>query len=71
MLYINTILFVFLKLILIPRNLQIAFAQIWRGYKLVGADHLINVKQGGLCIYFKESLPVKVINLPYLKEALL
>ena len=41
------------------------------GYKLVRADHSDNVKRGGVCIYHKESLPVRVINLPYLQEALL
>ena len=41
------------------------------GHKLVHADHHNNVKRGGVCIYYKESLPVKVINLPYLQEALL
>ena len=34
------------------------------GYKLVRTDHANNVKRGGVCIYFKESLPVRVINLP-------
>ena len=42
------------------------------GYKLVHADHSNNVKWGGVCIYFlTESLPVRVINLSYLQEALL
>ena len=41
------------------------------GYKLVRADHPNNVNWGGVCIYYKESLPVRVINLPYLQEALL
>ena len=41
------------------------------GYNLVRADHPDNIKRGGVCIYYKESLPVRVINLPYLKEALL
>ena len=41
------------------------------GYKLIRADHPNNVKRGGVCIYYKESLPVRVINLPYFKEALL
>ena len=40
-------------------------------YNLVRTDHPDNTKQGGVCIYCKESLPVKVINLPYFKEALL
>ena len=41
------------------------------GYILVRADHPNNIKRGGVCIYYKESLPVRVISLPYLKEALL
>ena len=40
-------------------------------YKLIRADHLNNIKIGGVCIYYKESLPVRVISLPYFKEALL
>ena len=40
-------------------------------YKLVRADHPNNVKRRGVCNYYKESLPVRVINLPYLQEALL
>ena len=35
------------------------------------ADHPNNTKRVGVCIYYKESLPVRVISLPYLKEALL
>ena len=41
------------------------------GYILVCADHANNIKIGGVCIYYKESLPVRIISLPYLKEALL
>ena len=41
------------------------------GYKLVRSDHPDNIKRGGVCIYYKESLPVQVINLPFFKEALL
>ena len=40
------------------------------GYKLVCSDHPDNVKRGGVCIYYKESLPVRVTNLPFFKEAL-
>ena len=42
-----------------------------QGYDLVRADHPDNTKRGGVCIYYKESLPVRVTNLPYFKEALL
>ena len=41
------------------------------GYKLIRADHPDNIKRGGVCIYYKESLPIRVISTPYLKEALL
>ena len=41
------------------------------GYKLIRANHPDNIKRGGVCIYYKESLPVRVISLPYFKEALL
>ena len=41
------------------------------GYKLIRADHPGNIKRGGVCIYYKESLPVRVISIPYINEALL
>ena len=41
------------------------------GYNLIRADHPDNIKRGGVCIYYKKSLPVRVLSLPYLKEALL
>ena len=42
-----------------------------QGYNLVRADHSDNTKRGRVCVYYKESFPVRVINLPYFKEALL
>ena len=41
------------------------------GYNLVRADHADDTKRGGVCIYYKESLPVRVTNLPFFNEALL
>ena len=41
------------------------------GYKLIRADHPNNIKRGGVCIYYKESLPVRVISIPYFNEAIL
>ena len=42
------------------------------GYNLILSDHLNGIKRGGVCIYFKkEILPDRVINIHYLKEALL
>ena len=38
------------------------------GYTLARADHLDNIKRGEVCIYYKESLLVRVISLPFLKK---
>ena len=40
------------------------------GYNLVPVEHANNIKRGGVCIYDKELLPVRIISLPYLKKAL-
>ena len=40
-------------------------------YKLVRPDHPGNIKRGGVCIYFKESLPVDCLTNPYLKQCLI
>ena len=42
-----------------------------KDYKLVRADHPGNVKRGGVCVYFKESLPASCPPNPYLKECLI
>ena len=34
------------------------------GYKLVTADYPENVKRGGICIYFKESLSMRFLDVP-------
>ena len=41
------------------------------GYNLVREDHPNDSKRGEVCIYYKESLPVRVINLSCFEEALL
>ena len=41
------------------------------GYNLIRSNHPNDIKRGEVCIYFKEILPVRFINIPYLKEALL
>ena len=33
------------------------------GYKLICADHPSNVKKGGVCIYYKESIAVQIISI--------
>ena len=41
-----------------------------QGYDLIRADHLSNVKRGGICIYYKNHLPLKLINTNFLHECL-
>ena len=38
------------------------------GYDLIRSDHPNDIKRGGVCIYYKESLPVRAINIPILKK---
>ena len=37
------------------------------GYKLIWMDHPLNTKKGGVCMYYKEPLVVKMINISYLQ----
>ena len=46
------------------KNLEIA------GYKFVREDHSSNSKRGGVCVYYKSSLPFRVINVKYLQESI-
>ena len=41
-----------------------------QGCNLVRADRLSNTKRGGVCIYFKESLPLRLYNVSYLNECI-
>ena len=38
------------------------------GYELIRADHPSNQKRGGICIYDKDFLPIKVNNVSCLME---
>ena len=40
------------------------------GYELIRVDHPSNQKRGGICIYHKDFLPIKVNNISCLKECL-
>ena len=40
------------------------------GYNLYREDHPLNVKRGGVCIYYKISLPLKIKNIHYLQECI-
>ena len=40
------------------------------GYTLIRSDHPSNTERGGVCMYYKSSLPLRVINIGYLHELL-
>ena len=40
------------------------------GYDLIWADHLPNSKRGGVCIYYRNSLPLKILGIFYLQECI-
>ena len=40
------------------------------GYDLSRADHPSNTKRGGFCVYYRNSLPLKILNIQYLHECI-
>ena len=40
------------------------------GYNLIRADNPKNIKMGGVCIYHRETIPVKTVQINYLPECL-
>ena len=40
------------------------------GYNLIRSDHPSNTKRVGVCLYYKNYLPLRVLNISYLKECL-
>ena len=41
------------------------------GYNLTRADHLDNVKRGGVCMHYKENLSLRIISTSYFDQCLL
>ena len=39
-------------------------------YDMIHSDHPSNTKRGGVCLYYKNYLPLRVLNISYLKECL-
>ena len=39
-------------------------------YTLILFEHSSNTKRGGVCIYYKSSLPLRIINIAYLHKCL-
>ena len=40
------------------------------GYNLIQSDHPSNSKRGGVCIYYKSALPLRVLDIYYLQESI-
>ena len=40
------------------------------GYNLIRGDHPSNTKRGGVCIYYKDSFVVRIVNITSLKKYL-
>ena len=40
------------------------------GYDLIRADHLINSKQGGVSVFYRNSLPLKIRDIFYFQECI-
>ena len=40
------------------------------GYNLIRSDHPSNNKRGGVCIYYKNFLPLRLLNIQYLQECI-
>ena len=40
------------------------------GYDLIRADHPSNSKRGGVCVYYRNSLPLKILDIFYLQECI-
>ena len=43
--------------------------RIWR-YTSVRADNSNNIKRGGVCIYYLNSLPLKVLDIKFFNECI-
>ena len=41
------------------------------GYNLVRSDHPSNIKRDGVCLYYKENLSLRSINVPFLSQCVL
>ena len=50
------------KILTDDENLQVP------GYNIARADHPSNINRGGLCVYYKTSLPLKLLDIKYLQE---
>ena len=40
------------------------------GYNMFRADHPSGNRRGGVCVYYKESLPIRMLNINYPQECI-
>ena len=40
------------------------------GYNIIRNDHPCNTKRGDVCVYYKNTLPFKLINIKYFQECI-
>ena len=40
------------------------------GYNIIRKDHPSNTKRGGVCVYYKNTLLFKIINIKYVQECI-
>ena len=52
---------------ILPQDLNLEM----QGYRLIQTDHPPNVKQGSTCVYYKNHLPLKLLNLNSLQECII
>ena len=50
------------------RDKTVYLVMIIPGYDMSRADHPSGNQCGGVCIYYKEVLPIKMLNINYLQE---
>ena len=55
----------YLDSIVDPKNLLI------NGYNLLKADHPDSVKRGGVCLYYRENLTLRLVDTPYIEQCIL
>ena len=52
--------------IFLDRSIFIFLSDDILGYNQVRVDHPANIKRGGVCIYFRKSLPLRMLNIHFL-----
>ena len=57
-------MFLISKILTDDENLQIL------GYSIAQVDHISNIKCDGICVYYKNLLPLKLLDINYLQKCI-